>query len=199
MVKFFVYFFPDEKNIKWTWNKTFKWYFVHLVRVRSHLTTTIHILVIRNGFGTYFWWQKEIGSMVANETINTRRQKNNVVIAQCERALTVVILRSRNSQQPLVAISSPVSVRPGDMTCPGSATVNARMWYWPSFNFINRPIHTVGFVDAYNVTAALVPKPCHFWILNPFIGVFSKWSRTFIEFSEFRESEKSLRCKLGSV
>ena len=34
------------------------------------------------------------------------------------------------------------------------------------------------------------------------IGVFSKWSRTFIEFSEFRdfrESEKSLRYELGSV
>ena len=34
------------------------------------------------------------------------------------------------------------------------------------------------------------------------IGVFSKWSRTFIEFSEFREfreSEKSLRHELGSV
>ena len=33
-------------------------------------------------------------------------------------------------------------------------------------------------------------------------GVFSKWSRTFIEFSEFRkfrESEKSLRRELGSV
>ena len=30
-------------------------------------------------------------------------------------------------------------------------------------------------------------------------GVFSKWSRTFIEFREFRESEKSLRHELGSV
>ena len=33
-------------------------------------------------------------------------------------------------------------------------------------------------------------------------GVFSKWSRTFIKFSqfrEFRESEKSLRHELGSV
>ena len=33
-------------------------------------------------------------------------------------------------------------------------------------------------------------------------GVFSKWSRTFIEFSEFREfreSEKSLRHELASV
>ena len=31
------------------------------------------------------------------------------------------------------------------------------------------------------------------------IGVFSKWNRTFIEFREFRESEKSLRHELGSV
>ena len=33
-------------------------------------------------------------------------------------------------------------------------------------------------------------------------GVFSKWSRTFVEFTgfrEFRESEKSLRHELGSV
>ena len=30
------------------------------------------------------------------------------------------------------------------------------------------------------------------------IGVFSKWSITFIEFREFRESEKSLRHELGS-
>ena len=33
------------------------------------------------------------------------------------------------------------------------------------------------------------------------IGVFSKWSRTFIEFSEFREfreSEESLKHELGS-
>ena len=30
-------------------------------------------------------------------------------------------------------------------------------------------------------------------------GVFSKCSRTFIELSEFRESEKSLRHELGSV
>ena len=32
-----------------------------------------------------------------------------------------------------------------------------------------------------------------------FIGVFSKWSRTFIEFSEFRESEESLKHELGSI
>ena len=32
-----------------------------------------------------------------------------------------------------------------------------------------------------------------------FIGVFSKWSRTFIEFREFKESEKSLRHELHSV
>ena len=31
------------------------------------------------------------------------------------------------------------------------------------------------------------------------IGFFSKWSRTFIEIREFRESEKSLRHELGSV
>ena len=30
-------------------------------------------------------------------------------------------------------------------------------------------------------------------------GDFPKWSRTFIEFSEFRESEKSLKHKLGSI
>ena len=33
-----------------------------------------------------------------------------------------------------------------------------------------------------------------------YIGVFSKWSRTFIEFSEFsefRESEESLKHELG--
>ena len=34
---------------------------------------------------------------------------------------------------------------------------------------------------------------------QPFIGVFSKWSRTFAEFSEFWESEKSLRHEFGSV
>ena len=31
------------------------------------------------------------------------------------------------------------------------------------------------------------------------IGVFSKWSGTFIEFSEFRESEESLKHELGLV
>ena len=39
----------------------------------------------------------------------------------------------------------------------------------------------------------------HFWCYG---GVFSKWSITFIEFSElreYRESEKSLRYELGSV
>ena len=30
-------------------------------------------------------------------------------------------------------------------------------------------------------------------------GVFSKWRGTFIEFSEFRESEESLKHELGSV
>ena len=30
-------------------------------------------------------------------------------------------------------------------------------------------------------------------------GVFSKWSGTFIEFREFRESEESLKHELGSV
>ena len=30
-------------------------------------------------------------------------------------------------------------------------------------------------------------------------GVFPKWSKTFIEFSEFTESDKSLKHKLGSV
>ena len=30
-------------------------------------------------------------------------------------------------------------------------------------------------------------------------GVFSEWSGTFIEFSEFREYEGSLKHKLGSV
>ena len=29
-------------------------------------------------------------------------------------------------------------------------------------------------------------------------GVFSKWSKTFIEFSEFRAYEKSLKHELGS-
>ena len=41
-----------------------------------------------------------------------------------------------------------------------------------------------------------------FTIFNQFSGVFSKWSRTFIEFSEFwefRESEKLLRHELGSA
>ena len=31
------------------------------------------------------------------------------------------------------------------------------------------------------------------------IEVFPKWSRTFIEFTEFSESEKSLKHELGSV
>ena len=30
-------------------------------------------------------------------------------------------------------------------------------------------------------------------------GLFSKWSGTFIEFREFRESEESLKHELGSV
>ena len=30
-------------------------------------------------------------------------------------------------------------------------------------------------------------------------GVFPKWSRTFIEFSEFRESDKSLKHELGQL
>ena len=30
-------------------------------------------------------------------------------------------------------------------------------------------------------------------------GVFFKWSGTFTEFSEFRESEKSLKHELGSI
>ena len=46
-----------------------------------------------------------------------------------------------------------------------------------------------------------------FWVISSFFKagnkvVFSKWSRTFIEFSEFRkfrESEKSLRRELDSV
>ena len=29
--------------------------------------------------------------------------------------------------------------------------------------------------------------------------VFRKWNRTFIEFSEFRESDKSLKHDLGSI
>ena len=29
--------------------------------------------------------------------------------------------------------------------------------------------------------------------------VFPKWGRTFIEFAEFRESEKSLKHELGSI
>ena len=39
-------------------------------------------------------------------------------------------------------------------------------------------------------------------ILNGDIGVFPKWSRTFIDFSEFnefRESDESLKHELGSV
>ena len=31
------------------------------------------------------------------------------------------------------------------------------------------------------------------------IGVFPKWSRTFAEFSEFRETDKSLKHELGSI
>ena len=31
------------------------------------------------------------------------------------------------------------------------------------------------------------------------IGVFLKWNRTFIEFSEFEESDKSLKHELGSI
>ena len=29
------------------------------------------------------------------------------------------------------------------------------------------------------------------------VGVFPKWSRNFIEFSEFRETDKSLKHELG--
>ena len=54
--------------------------------------------------------------------------------------------------------------------------------------------------------SAIVKAPCvgacslrtQFTFIQ-YIGVFSKWSRTFIEFSEFRESEKSMRHELGSV
>ena len=31
------------------------------------------------------------------------------------------------------------------------------------------------------------------------IGIFPKWKRIFIEFSEFRESDKSLKYELGSI
>ena len=31
------------------------------------------------------------------------------------------------------------------------------------------------------------------------IGVFSEWSKSFIEFSEFRESDTSLKHELGSI
>ena len=36
-------------------------------------------------------------------------------------------------------------------------------------------------------------------IVIEYIGVFPKWIRTFIEFSEFRESDKSLKYELGSI
>ena len=36
-------------------------------------------------------------------------------------------------------------------------------------------------------------------VTNDNIGVFSQWSGTFIEFSEFRESEESLKHEMGSV
>ena len=48
----------------------------------------------------------------------------------------------------------------------------------------------------------------HFWLsltaamVEKNNGVFPKWSRTFIEFgefSEFRETDKSLKHELGSV
>ena len=35
------------------------------------------------------------------------------------------------------------------------------------------------------------------WLVSN--GVFPKWSRTFTEFSEFRESDKSLKHELGSI
>ena len=34
---------------------------------------------------------------------------------------------------------------------------------------------------------------------NKHIGVFLKWSRTFIEFRELRESDKSLKHELDSI
>ena len=37
------------------------------------------------------------------------------------------------------------------------------------------------------------------WFPRSNIGVFPKWSRTFIEFSEFRESDNSLQHELGSI
>ena len=49
------------------------------------------------------------------------------------------------------------------------------------------------------------PQPAYQWVSKCTTcgiwnnGVFSKWSRTFIEFSEFRESEKSLKHELGSI
>ena len=34
---------------------------------------------------------------------------------------------------------------------------------------------------------------------QPNIGVFPKWSRAFAGFSEFRETDKSLKHELGSI
>ena len=52
-------------------------------------------------------------------------------------------------------------------------------------------------------TCDLVTKTLHFFRYLPTTtkinGVFSKWSGTFIEFREFRESEESLKHELGSV
>ena len=44
-----------------------------------------------------------------------------------------------------------------------------------------------------------IGKSCIISIWMRLIGVFLKWSRTFIEISKFRESEKSLKHELGSI
>ena len=44
-----------------------------------------------------------------------------------------------------------------------------------------------------------IPGVCCWFVYSQHSGVFSKWSRTFSEFSEFRESEESLKHELGSI
>ena len=78
-------------------------------------------------------------------------------------------------------------------------------WYWISRSDRSLHILVTAFSKWYRDAFRWDNNDSAMWkrykILKSHSGVFSKWSKTFIEFSEireFRESEKSLRHELGS-
>ena len=62
----------------------------------------------------------------------------------------------------------------------------------------NFPLHSIVHPKLYHI-GNKTTKTVKFYENELFIGVFPKWSRTFAEFSEFRESDKSLKHELGSI